>query len=60
MTETVIEMTEEEVSHLASETEDAATQRKICTENLKVLEIGLQDLHSLDKHKFSLQSEYLS
>jgi hypothetical protein len=53
------EMSEEEVSQLASETEDITNQRDKCLERLAVLQAGVHDLRSLDKHRLGFQSKQL-
>ena len=50
-------MSEEEISQLASETEDTTNQRDKCMERLTVLQAGLHELRSLDKHRLSSQSK---
>ena len=55
--EMIHEMSEEEVSQLASETEDTTIQRNKCMERLAVLQAGIHDLRSLDKHRLSPQSK---
>ncbi|KAK3045610.1 hypothetical protein LTR09_012818 [Extremus antarcticus] len=53
--EMVQKLSEEDVSGLASETEHTTAQRSQCLEKLAVLEEGLRDLKSLDKHRLILQ-----
>jgi len=55
--EVIHEMSEEEISQLASETEDTTNQRDKCMERLTVLQAGLHELRSLDKHRLSSQSK---
>lgn len=50
-------MSEEEISQLASETEDTTNQRDKCMERLTVLQAGLHELRSLDKHRLRSQSK---
>ena len=54
--EMIHEMSEEEISQLASETEETTNQRDKCMERLVVLQAGLHELRSLDKHRLSSQS----
>ncbi len=56
--EMVQKLSEEDVSGLASETEHTTAQRSQCLEKLAVLEEGLRDLKSLDKHRLILQGKY--
>jgi hypothetical protein len=51
------EMSEEEIFQLASETEDTSNQREKCMERLAVLQAGLNELRSLDKHRLRSQSK---
>ncbi|KAL1581636.1 hypothetical protein WHR41_09595, partial [Cladosporium halotolerans] len=53
--EVIHEMSEEEISQLASETEDTTNQRDKCMERLTVLQAGLHELRSLRKHRLSSQ-----
>lgn len=55
--EMIHEMPEEEIFQLASETEDTTNQREKCMERLAVLQAGLHELRSLDKHRLSSQSK---
>ena len=55
--EMIHEMSEEEIFQLASETEDTTNQREKCMERLTVLQAGLHELRSLDKHRLSSQSK---
>lgn len=50
------EMSDAEVSMLASETEDTTSKRERCMNRLAVLEAGMHDLKSLDRHKLGYQS----
>lgn len=51
------EMSEEEIFQLASETEDTTNHRAKCMDRLTVLQAGLHELRSLDKHRLSTQSK---
>jgi hypothetical protein len=53
--EMIHEMSEEEIFQLASETQDTTNQREKCMERLVVLQAGLHELRSLDKHRLSSQ-----
>jgi hypothetical protein len=55
--EMINEMSEEEIFQLASETEDTTNQREKYMERLAVLQAGLHELRSLDKHRLSSQSK---
>jgi len=54
--EMIHELSDAEVSKLASETEDTKSQRERCIERLAVLEAGMHDLKSLDRYRSGIQS----
>jgi hypothetical protein len=55
--EKVYDLPEDEITRIAAETEDVAAQRKEWTRRLDILEEGLRDLRSLDKHKTIVYGE---
>jgi hypothetical protein len=49
--EMMYDLTEEEIIRLAADSEEIVAQRSRCAEKLAVLEAGLCDLKSLNKHR---------
>lgn len=49
--ELILDLKDDEIAHLAQESDGAARKRVQCKEKLAILEAGKDDLHRLDSHR---------